>query len=167
MREKTGTTPTPFRNQKEEIHQVIAFILMVAVTVALAAVLYSWAMVSHNHPKTPKAEFEISGNATTNYTMTITDIDFKVSLNVTEFYLTNESGLAVPGAQGNVRDINGLNISDENVNLSFTDNDQDELLSSGDYFEVVSQENGGPAKKGYSLRIAYSVTGGTIVERSF
>jgi len=166
MRENTGITTNP-RNQKEEIHPVTAVIIMVAITVLLAAFLYEYNDMGHHHELTPWAGATTSGNATTNYTMTIIDIDTEATLNKTEYYLKDAGGVAVPGAQGTVPDINGLNISDANVNLSFTDKDADGMLSSEDYFEVVSQKNGGPAATGYSLRIAYSVTGGTIVERSF
>jgi len=151
----------------DDAKPVLGVTIMVITTVVIGAMLYNWAMVSHDHAKTPKAGFEISGNATTNYTVTITDIDFKISLNDTEYYLKDDGGVAVPRVQGVVRDINGLNISDENVNLSFTDQDQDRMLSPGDFFELVSEVNGGLVKPGYSLRIAYGVTGDTICQPVF
>lgn len=167
---KNTQKPTHPQRQRREIYpvtQVSLYIVIVLTTVVIGAMLYNWAMVSHDHAKTPKAGFEISGNVTTNYTVTITDIDFTISLNDTEYYLKDAGGVAVPGVQGDVQDINGLNISDNNVNLSFTDQDLDGMLSSGDYFELVSQENGGLVKPGYSLRIAYGVSGDTICQAVF
>jgi len=155
------------KRDEEAVSPVIAVILMVAITVVLAAVLYNWAMQFMNTDKqTPRAG-ATTGAHTEGYQLNIIDIDTEVAITSVEYYLKDSGGVAVPGEQGSVEDIYGLKIGDDGVSIAFDDADRDGQLSSGDTFFVKSLDNGGPAAGGFSLRIAFGVTGDTIVEKSF
>ena len=61
MRGNTGIANIQFRNRNTAASSVIAVIVMVATTVVLAAVLYSWSAVDCNHPKrAPRADATVS-----------------------------------------------------------------------------------------------------------
>ncbi|MCK4613431.1 MAG: right-handed parallel beta-helix repeat-containing protein, partial [Thermoplasmata archaeon] len=68
-----------------------------------------------------------------------------------DYLLLDDRGIAVPGVQGSVKDIYGLNLDDEYTNVSFQDNDRDGRISSGDAFLVKNRINGGQAEADYSL----------------
>ena len=155
------------KRDEEAVSPVIAVILMVAITVVLAAVLYNWAMQFMNTDKqTPRAGATTSPH-TEGFRLDIIDVETEVAITSVEYYLKDAGGVAVPGEQGSVEDIYGLKIGDPDVTVAFEDNDRDGQLSSGDAFFVKDLDHGGPAAKGFSLRIAFEVTGDTIVERSF
>ena len=155
------------KEDEEAVSPVIAVILMVASTVVLAAVLYNWAMQFMNTDKqTPRAG-ATTEPGTHGFKLNIIDIDTEVAITSVEFYLKDAGGVAVPGEQGNVEDIYGLKIEDDGVNTAFDDADRDGQLSSGDTFFIKDLNHDGPASKGYSLRIAFGVTGDTIVEKTF
>ncbi len=159
---RAGTT---FQQDDDGVKPVIAVIIMVTLTFSLALVLYNWVPVHHCNDRSPRAQFELTGNQTVNYTVAITSIDFEISLNETEYYLHYENDYPVPGFQGEVFDITDLE-KNETTNISFSDRDGDGMLSVGDQFELKSKENGGVANVGYWLRIADGVTGDTICKPS-
>ncbi len=156
-----------FRRDDDAVSPVIAVILMVAITVVLAAVLYNWAMQFMTTDKqTPRAGATTAAH-TEGFQVSIIDIDKEIAITAVEYYLFDSSGQAVPGIQGSVEDIYGLQIGDTGVDISYDDSDRDGQLSSGDSFFVKTQENGGKATDGGSLRIAFDVTGDTIVKVGF
>ena len=155
------------KRDEEAVSPVIAVILMVAITVVLAAVLYNWAMQFMNTDKqTPRAG-ATTQPGTQGFQLNIIDIDTEVAITSVEYYLKDAGGVAVPGEQGSVEDIYGLKIEDPGVTVAFDDADRDGQLSSGDTFFIKDLDHGGPAAKGYKLRIAFEVTGDTIVEKTF
>ena len=155
------------RKNEEAVSPVIAVILMVAITVVLAAVLYNWAMqFMQTDKQTPRAGAVTEPHAV-GFKMKIVDIDKEIAVTAVEYYLKDAGGVAVPGEQGSVEDIYGLKIEDEGVTIAFDDADRDGKLSSGDTFFVKDLDHGGVAASGYSLRIAFDVTGDTIVEKTF
>ncbi len=161
----TGSETPMIRQLKENSRFLRNYAIFVAITYLVLIVFINlFFNLDHVHQKTPTAQFELTGNQTVNYTITITEIDFKISLNDTEFYLFDDTGQAVPGEQGPLEWIifSESNQSAKNANLSFLDVDDDGKFSIGDQFRVKSEENGGLVPPGYSLRIAYYVTGDTI-----
>ncbi len=74
-----------------------------------------------------------------------------------DYVLLDYEGNAVPGAQGSVKDIYGLNIDDKYTNLSFQDNDRDGKITPGDMILIKDVADGGPAQEGYSLLLKYSI----------
>ena len=82
-----------------------------------------------------------------------------VSVISVDYFLLDASSGAVPGVQGSVKEIYGLNFEDPYTNVSFQDNDRDGKISSGDIFLIKNTNNGGQAQSGYSLLLKFSVTG--------
>ncbi len=72
-------------------------------------------------------------------------VEHELSLSVAKYELRDFQSQAVPGFKGYVRDIYGLQIEDEGVNISFEDNDRDGNISSGDTFFLKGIDQGGPA----------------------
>ena len=151
-------------NPKKLIEPVIRIVLVIFITVTLSFLFHERVFPYHDCPPTPKAELDISGNQSVNWTVTITEIDRKLAINDTEYYLRDKNGVAVPGEQGNVENIIGLDQNNDTVNITFSDNDEDGRFTAGDSFWLRGSEQGGPAEAGFSFRMAYGITGDTIAE---
>lgn len=153
----------PYRVKKDEeaVSPVIAVILMVAITVVLAAVLYTWALSfirSDKQTPTVGATYAPFGN--NDFAVNIEKVDPEaVSVISVDYILLDDKATAVPGVQGSVKDIYGLNFDDQYTNVSFQDNDRDGKISSGDVFLIKNLANGGQAQAGYSLLLKFSITG--------
>jgi len=149
------------KKNEEAVSPVIAVILMVAITVVLAAVLYTWALsFIRNDKQTPTigATYVPVGN--NDFQVNIEKVDPNpVSVISVNYYLLDDKGTAVPGVQGSVKDIYGLNFNDPNTNISFQDNDRDGKISAGDVFLVKNANNGGQAQSAYSLLLKFAITG--------
>ncbi|MDP6846929.1 MAG: type IV pilin N-terminal domain-containing protein [Candidatus Poseidoniia archaeon] len=158
----------------EGVSPVIAVILMVAITVVLAAVLYVWAASFLEQGDTsPFAQFTSTKNSSGDYYVTVVKVSTKYDLEAFSYFLkdstgtTNEFGeIAMQNLSG---DVVGIDISygdkcgdvcdgdlltraaavddddGSNYTLEFRDNDQDGNLSSGDQFSVRGQ---GPSTSG-------------------
>ena len=149
------------RNNEEAVSPVIAVILMVAITVVLAAVLYTWALsFIRSDKQTPTVGAIYQPVGSNDFMVTIEKVDpDAVSVISVDYFLLDASSSAVPGVQGSVKEIYGLNFEDPYTNVSFQDNDRDGKISSGDIFLIKNANNGGQAQTGYSLLLKFSVTG--------
>ncbi len=157
------------KKNEEAVSPVIAVILMVAITVVLAAVLYTWALsFIRNEKQTPtiaatagptKSDIAVYND----FAVQIEKVDpDPVSVISVDYYLLDDRGIAVPGVQGSVKDIYGLNVDDKYTNVSFQDNDRDGKISPRDQFVVKSRANGGYADAEYSLVLKFSITGDSM-----
>jgi archaeal type IV pilus assembly protein PilA len=149
-------------NKNEEaVSPVIAVILMVAITVVLAAVLYTWALSfirSDKQTPTVGAVYQPFGN--NDFAIHVEKVDpDAVSVISVNYILLDDRGTAVPGVQGSVKDIYGLNFDDQYTNVSFQDNDRDGKISAGDVFLIKNAVNDGQASAGYALLLKFDVTG--------
>lgn len=149
------------RKNEEAVSPVIAVILMVAITVVLAAVLYTWALSfirSDKQTPTVGAIYRPFGN--NDFAIHVEKVDpDAVSVISVNYILLDASSSAVPGVQGSVKEIYGLNFDDQYTNVSFQDNDRDGKISAGDVFLIKNSNNGGQAQAGYSLLLKFEVTG--------
>ena len=149
------------KKNEEAVSPVIAVILMVAITVVLAAVLYTWALsFIRNDKQTPTIGATYSPFGQNDFAVNIEKVDPEaVSVISVDYILLDDRGTAVPGVQGSVKDIYGLNFDDQYTNVSFQDNDRDGRISSGDVFLIKNAANGGQSSSGFSLLLKFTVTG--------
>jgi len=149
------------KKNEEAVSPVIAVILMVAITVVLAAVLYTWALSFIRSDKTTPTVAAVSQPFQNNdFAIHIDKVDpDAVSVISVNYYLLDDKGVAVPGVQGSVKEIYGLRFNDDSTNVSFKDNDRDGKISAGDVFQIKNKINGGMASAGYSLLLKFDVTG--------
>jgi len=154
-------TQTRFTKNENALSPVVAVIIMVAVTIVLAAVLYTWGLhFCRNDKQTPTVGavyHHFEGNNSAVYIEKV-DPD-AVSVISVNYILLDSHGTAVPGVQGSVKDIYWRNEDFEQTNVSFKDNDLDGKVSAGDVFIILSKENGGQAESGYSLLLKFDPTG--------
>ena len=147
----------------EGVSPVIAVILMVAITVVLAAVLYVWAASFLEQGDTsPFAQFTSSKNSGGDYYVTVVKVSTKYDLEAFSYFLKDSTGttsefgeVAMQNLSGNVV---GIDVSynykcddtcDDDLTLrenavdaddgaiyavTFHDNDRDGKLSAGDKF---------------------------------
>ena len=147
----------------EGVSPVIAVILMVAITVVLAAVLYVWAASFLEQGDTsPFAQFTSSKNSGGDYYVTVVKVSTKYDLEAFSYFLKDSTGttsefgeIAMQNLSGNVVGIdisyestcdtscdNDLQTRSDAVNddsgsvyaVTFNDNDRDGKLSAGDKF---------------------------------
>ena len=158
--------------RKQSIASDIGAILIVfIVTIVILAALYTWALSFITAEKTAPiitAECYLSTNG--NYVIEVVDISPDAVAVYNNYYiLVDNTGRAVPGEQGDVREIycldldfqrleGSLHSNDQNFNISFIDLDADGRISSHDLFVIRSEENGGVARNGYQLVLKFYVT---------
>ena len=150
-----------FTGDSNAVHPIVAVLLMVTITVVLAAVLYTWALsfiVSDKQTPTLGAVSEPHGTNDFAVHVQKVDPDAVRPISVT-YILLDDQGRAVPGVQGSVDSIYCGNPEFGQMNVTFLDEDRDGRLSAGDVFIVISKENGGQAEEGYSLLLKFEVTG--------
>ena len=155
----------------EGVSPVIAVILMVAITVVLAAVLYVWAAsFLEQGESAPIATFFVQEDSDGVYHVDVIKVSKQENLAAFSFYLKDETGSTYVGqghgfGEGAMQIIGGeehgidtayggddqqlLNRRDNisaddgtDYPVSFNDNDRDGKLSAGDQFLVYSSNNG-------------------------
>lgn len=147
------------------VSPVIATILMVAITVVLAAVLYVMVMGFGGNPSsTPTGQFKAAEKTSDgSYRIQVLSIseakamsDMRFSIDVdgvnTVYNITNGKLTQVGGSTAN--------------NVLFTDLNGDGKVSSGDYFTLKSLT----ASKSYTVALSYapaSGTGGVVCDTTF
>jgi flagellin-like protein len=161
-----------FTKQDSGVSPVIAIILMIAITIVLTAVLNTWTCggFRRSDVQTPTVGALYQPDDV-NFTIHIEKIDPDPThvWNV-NYILLDERGTAIPGVQGSMKDILNLDPDHEYTNITFYDNDGDEMLSAGDVFWIKNADFGGQARVGYSLLLKFEITGdkmngrGTILE---
>ena len=175
----------------EGVSPVIAVILMVAITVVLAAVLYVWAAsFLEQGESAPIATFFVSQDSANIYHVEVIKVSKQEDLLGFSFFLKDGSGSTYVGSDGNgfgevamqfqggeehgidmtysgddqqLKD-RATNVSNDDGSIypvHFSDNDLDGKLTSGDQFLVYGPDSG-PAQDGWQLFIEYDVTGDVI-----
>lgn len=134
--------------------------LIIGISIPVAMILiYDYGHTWQETP-TPKVEMEIKQDDDANFTISVTRVDGTYTgLRYVRFILIDDRGEEVPSEIGNTSAISGKDISHENVNISYQDNDNDENISQGDEYTIKHKDFGGAAEAGYSLLLKHEVTG--------
>jgi len=176
----------------EGVSPVIAVILMVAITVVLAAVLYVWAAsFLEQGDSAPIATFTVEKSSGGEYYVKVIKVSKQEDLAGFKYYLKDDKGSTYVGGNGFgevalqmisneehgvEQTYNGDDdqLSSRASNISaddgsefpvhFNDNDRDGKLSAGDQFTVFGTGNSanGPAGSGWKLDIQFEATGDII-----
>ena len=176
----------------EGVSPVIAVILMVAITVVLAAVLYVWAAsFLEQGESAPIATFFTEKNSGGKWHVEVIKVSKQEDLAGFSYFLKDETGSTYVGGNGfgeiamqiQGGTIQGIDTgySGDNETLEnraneisnddgsvypvhFSDNDRDGFLSAGDQFTVYGQGNSanGPAQSGWKLDIQFDASGDII-----
>jgi len=142
------------------VHPAIAFCLMIAITVVLAAVLYSDHGCSDYESEVTPTVGAVYQPYDHNFSVHVEKVDPDPPNHTkVNYILLDDASRAVPGVQGSLKDIYNLNFTDEYTNISYQDKDEDGMLSPGDVFLIKHKDYGGQAKLGYSLLLKFDVTG--------
>lgn len=143
--------------EKQAVSPVIGIILMVALTVIIAAVVYLWVIgfIGGGVKETPTVELSVKGKSG-NYTVTILKASREVSVYDVTFFIADETGKTIKSDKDKVNEIYGCAEGD----VSFMDINKDEKISVDDYFIVKGEY----AKPGYIFRLMYPLTGSIMGE---
>ena len=173
----------------EGVSPVIAVILMVAITVVLAAVLYVWAAsFLEQGESAPIATFFVSQDSANVYHVEVIKVSKQEDLLGFSFFLKDGSGSTYVGGNGfgevamqfqggdemgidmtyngdddalKSRATNVSNDDGTDFPVHFSDNDRDGKLSAGDQFTVYGPDSG-PARSDWKLDIQFDATGDII-----
>ena len=174
------------------VSPVIAVILMVAITVVLAAVLYVWAAsFLEQGESAPIATFFVEKNSGGKQHVEVIKVSKQEDLAGFSYFLKDETGSTHVGGNGFGEvamqivggEEHGIEVSyqgddsqlqsrSNNVSaddgseypVHFSDNDRDGKLSAGDQFTVYGTGNSadGPAESGWKLDIQFDASGDII-----
>ena len=154
-------------NDEQAVSPVIAVILMVAITVVLAAVLYVWAssFLGGTTKNAPTGSMIASEDGSGVWTVQIVKINPQVSVNSVHWYLLNAQGNETK-SDGLVSDIYGTK-QGHGHGVIFTDVDFNGKLSPGDKFEFLPSEANSDLEdiddlSGFSFRMKFEPTGDVI-----
>ncbi len=176
----------------EGVSPVIAVILMVAITVVLAAVLYVWAAsFLEQGESAPIATFFVEESSSGVYHVEVIKVSKQEDLAGFSYFLKDETGSTYVGGNGfgeiamqivggqehgidtsYTGDDTQLSSRSDNVSaddgtdypVHFSDNDRDSKLSAGDQFMVYGMGNSanGPAEDNWKLDIQFDASGDII-----
>ena len=153
-------------NDEQAVSPVIAVILMVAITVVLAAVLHVWAssFLGGTTKNAPTGIVSAAPDGTDNWLISVVKINPQVSVNSVNWYLLNEEGATE--MTGLISDIYGY-YPGEGKGVTFVDNDFNGKLSPGDKFAVHPGEEGSDLESvsdvtDYSFRLKFAPNGDPI-----
>ena len=174
------------------VSPVIAVILMVAITVVLAAVLYVWAAsFLEQGESAPIATFFVEESSSGVYHVEVIKVSKQEDLAGFSYFLKDETGSTYVGGNGfgeiAMQIVGGeehgidtsytgdddqlksraTNVSDDDGSVypvHFSDNDRDNKLSAGDQFMVYGMGNSanGPAADNWKLDIQFDASGDII-----
>ena len=174
------------------VSPVIAVILMVAITVVLAAVLYVWAAsFLEQGESAPIATFFVEESSSGVYHVEVIKVSKQEDLAGFSYFLKDDTGSTYVGGNGfgeiAMQIVGGeehgidtsytgdddqlksraTNVSDDDGSVypvHFSDNDRDNKLSAGDQFMVYGMGNSanGPAADNWKLDIQFDLTGNII-----
>jgi len=106
---------------------------------------------------TPHGDMTIDGNTTGNFTVTVQAFDScGLNLSEAEYFLVTPEG--TDAASGLVVDINGTNMEEPGVDISFTDADENGKISVLDKFILKGMDNEGICGSGYRFTIKFVLT---------
>mgnify|MGYP006082616787 CR=1 FL=1 len=153
-------------NNEEAVSPVIAVILMVAITVVMAAVLYAWlgGIIGGSPKSPPTGSMMVENDGTDVWKVSIIKMNPTVSITSVHWYLLDISDFTQ--VDGMVSDIYGFK-SGEGKAVTFVDNDFDAKVSPGDQFVIYPGEEGTLLEayddlEDYSFRMKFDPTGDTI-----
>jgi len=176
----------------EGVSPVIAVILMVAITVVLAAVLYVWAAsFLEQGESAPIATFTVETSSGGEYYVKVIKVSKQEDLAAFSYFLKDETGSTYVGGNGFgeialqmiAGEEHGIertytgdddqlasraqNVTDDDGSeypVNFNDNDRDGKLSAGDQFTLFGSGNSanGPAGSGWKLDIQFIVSGDLV-----
>ena len=174
------------------VSPVIAVILMVAITVVLAAVLYVWAAsFLEQGESAPIATFFVEESSSGVYHVEVIKVSKQEDLAGFSYFLKDDTGSTYVGGNGfgeiAMQIVGGeehgidtsytgdddqlksraTNVSDDDGSVypvHFSDNDRDNKLSAGDQFMVYGMGNSanGPASANWKLDIQFDASGDII-----
>ena len=174
------------------VSPVIAVILMVAITVVLAAVLYVWAAsFLEQGESAPIATFFVEESSSGVYHVEVIKVSKQEDLAGFSYFLKDDTGSTYVGGNGfgeiAMQIVGGeehgidtsytgdddqlqrraTNVSDDDGSVypvHFSDNDRDNKLSAGDQFMVYGMGNSanGPAADNWKLDIQFDASGDII-----
>ena len=152
-----------FVNNEEAVSPVIAVILMVAITVVMAAVLYAWVSGWGLQPKNSPTGSMMASNDGTTWDVQIIKMNPQASINSVHWYLMDIQGLTK--AEGVVTDIYGYK-QGEGKSVIYIDNDYNAKVSPGDVFRFYAGDEGSlvdvSSLDDFSFRLKFDPTGDTI-----
>ena len=152
-----------FVNNEEAVSPVIAVILMVAITVVMAAVLYAWVSGWGLQPKNSPTGSMMARNDGVTWDVQIIKMNPQASINSVHWYLMDIQGLTK--AEGVVTDIYGYK-QGEGKSVIYIDNDYNAKVSPGDVFRFYAGDEGSLADVSslddFSFRLKFDPTGDTI-----
>ena len=151
-------------NDEEAVSPVIAVILMVAITVVMAAVLYAWVSGWGLQPKnSPTGSMMASEDGGGVWDVQIIKMNPQASINSVHWYLMDIQGLTI--AEGVVTDIYGYK-QGEGKSIIYIDNDYNAKVSPGGIFRFHSGEGdtleSHSSLDDFSFRIKFDPTGDKI-----
>ena len=153
-------------NNEEAVSPVIAVILMVAITVVMAAVLYAWlgGIIGGSPKSPPTGSMMVENDGTDVWKVSIIKMNPTVSINSVHWYLLDVSDMTK--VEGMVSDIYGFK-NGEGKAVTYVDNDFDAKVSPGDQFVIYPGAAGTslesyPDLTDYSFRMKFDPTGDTI-----
>ncbi|MEW6069145.1 MAG: archaellin/type IV pilin N-terminal domain-containing protein [Candidatus Thermoplasmatota archaeon] len=148
--------------EKEAISPVIGVILMVVITVILAAVVYLWVAGFFGVGKlTPVCSPVTEGTGVAGYTyaIRIADASPPAGVKAVRYFLQDSGGIQIVydgnAISGNVSDIYSKDVN----GIKFQDNDMDGKISAGDVFLLKSP----PAQGGHRLLLKYIPSDGQVM----
>ncbi len=149
------------------VSPVIATILMVAITVVLAAVLYVMVMGFGGNPaSTPTGQFKAAERSSDGESYRIQVLSISEAKSVSEMRFTVDisgtSTVYTIGETGTLTSLAGV----ASTTMSFTDLNGDKKVSTGDYFTITEPT----AEKTYTVALSFapsSGTGGVVCDTSF
>ena len=172
------------------VSPVIAVILMVAITVVLAAVLYVWAAsFLEQGESAPIATFFVEESSSGVYHVEVIKVSKQEDLAGFSYFLKDDTGSTYVGGNGfgeiAMQIVGGeehgidtsytgdddqlksraTNVSDDDGSVypvHFSDNDRDNKLSAGDQFMVYGTSANGPAEDDWKLDIQFDASGDII-----
>jgi len=137
-----------FKN-KEAVSPVIGVILMVAITVLLAAVVYIWVigLIGGGVKGSPTTSYTLTTAANGDNRVILSGVSEKKSVKGYTYLIEDSNGVVVSGLTGTVDEIYSKRVN----GITFCDNDADGMLTTADFFDIDPSAVG----PGYHLKLQY------------
>lgn len=147
---------------KEALSPIFAVVLMIAITIILAAILYVWtgnSMCGNGGKDTPKGAISTIGSSENSYTVKVVDMNPEAGINEIMWYLYDQNGNIFKNIYGDIVEIYEL----VDGNVTYHDNDRDGNVSAEDTFSVTKKlSDGTKIPEGYSLTLKFVLTDDAI-----
>ena len=151
---------------EEAVSPVIAVILMVAITVVMAAVLYAWlgGIIGGSPKSPPTGSMMVENDGSDVWKVSVIKMSPTVSITSVHWYLLDFTD--VTKVEGMVSDVYGYK-EGEGKAVIYIDNDFDAKVSPGDQFVIYPGAAGTQLESAtdltdYSFRMKFDPTGDTI-----